>query len=194
MWRDCTVRICIRITEENQGLFLSVLPKTQFPKNAKTQFENAKTQFENPKTQFGNCKTLENRQFYASHQNKFNSLNQFWCNQQKIILKPHFYKWVSWKTNSKNAKSQFEQAKVPPENPKTQFENAKTQKTAQVLAQVFLDRRSKKSPVKVMCEKWLKYTKPLLSIHLLKSFKSIFQKCSVVRWSVCFELQGRSNY
>jgi len=32
-----------------QGLFLSVLPKTQFPKNAKTQFENAKTQFENPK-------------------------------------------------------------------------------------------------------------------------------------------------
>ena len=122
-----------------QGLFLSVLPKTQFPKNAKTQFEN-------PKTQFGNCKTLENWQFYASHQNKFNSLNQFWCNQQKIILKPHFYKWVSWKTNSKNAKSQFEQAKVPPENPKTQFENAKTQKTAQVLAQVFLDRRSKKSP------------------------------------------------
>ena len=124
---------------------MSVLPKTQFPKNAKTQFENAKTQFENPKTQFGNCKTLENRQFYASHQNKFNSLNQFWCNQQKIILKPHFYKWVSWKTNSKNAKSQFEQAKVPPENPKTQFENAKTQKTAQVLAQVFLDRRSKKA-------------------------------------------------
>ena len=48
---------------------------------------------------------------------------------------------MSWKTNSKNAKSQFEQAKVPPENPKTQFENAKTQKTAQVLAQVFLDRR-----------------------------------------------------
>ena len=46
----------------------------------------------------------------------------------------------------KNAKSQFEQAKIPPENPKTQFENAKTQKTAQVLAQVFLDRRSKKSP------------------------------------------------
>ena len=40
---------------------LSVLPKTQFPKNAKTQFENAKTQFENPKTQFGSCKTLENR-------------------------------------------------------------------------------------------------------------------------------------
>ena len=76
-----------------QGLFLSVLPKTQFPKNAKTQFENAKTQFENPKTQFGNCKTLENRQFYASHQNKFNSLNQFCCNQQKIILKPHFHKW-----------------------------------------------------------------------------------------------------
>ena len=50
------------------------------------------------------------------------------------------------KNQFKNAKSQFEQAKIPPENPKTQFENAKTQKTAQVLAQVFLDRRSKKSP------------------------------------------------
>ena len=68
----------------SQGLFLSVLPKTQFPKNAKTQFENTKTQFENPKTQFenpktqfGNCKTLKNWQFYASHQNKFNSPNQF---------------------------------------------------------------------------------------------------------------------
>ena len=53
----------------------------------------------------------------------------------------------------KNAKSQFEHAKIPSENPKTQFdtaktqfENAKTQKTAQVLAQVFLDRRSKKCP------------------------------------------------
>ena len=62
-----------------------------FPKNAKPQFENAKTQFENPKTQFGNCKTLGNRQFYASHQNKFNAPNQFWCNQQKLFLKPHFY-------------------------------------------------------------------------------------------------------
>ena len=30
-----------------QGLFLSVLPKTQFPKNAKTQIENPKTQFGN---------------------------------------------------------------------------------------------------------------------------------------------------
>ena len=39
---------CVLI--DTQGLFLSVLPKTQFP-------ENAKTQFENPKTQFGNCKT-----------------------------------------------------------------------------------------------------------------------------------------
>ena len=37
-----------------QGLFLSVLPKIQYPKNAKTQFENAKTQLENPKTQLGN--------------------------------------------------------------------------------------------------------------------------------------------
>ena len=50
------------------------------------------------------------------------------------------------KNQFKNAKSQFEHAKIPSENPKTQFENAKTQKTAQVLAQVFLDRRSKKSP------------------------------------------------
>ena len=100
---------------------MSVLPKTQFPKNAKTQFENANTQFENSKTQFGNCKTIKNRKLYASHQSKFNSLNQFWCNQQKIFLKPHFYTWVSWKTNFKNAKSQFEQGIFPPENPKTQF-------------------------------------------------------------------------
>ena len=50
------------------------------------------------------------------------------------------------KNQSKNAKSQSEHVKNPSENPKTQFENAKTQKTAQVLAQVFLDRRSKKSP------------------------------------------------
>ena len=56
------------------------------------------------------------------------------------------------KNQFKNAKSQFEHAKIPSENPKTQFdiaktqfENAKTQKTAQVLAQVFLDRRSKKA-------------------------------------------------
>ena len=76
---------------------------------------------------------------------KINSIN-FGAISRKSFLKPHFYTWVSWKTNSKNAKSQFEQAKIPPENPKTQFENAKTQKTAQVLAQVFLDRRSKKSP------------------------------------------------
>jgi len=53
----------------------------------------------------------------------------------------------------KNAKSQFVHAKIPSENPKTQFdkaktqfESAKTQKTAQVLALVFLDRRSKKKP------------------------------------------------
>ena len=38
-----------------------------------------------------------------------------------------------------------------------------------------------KQRIKVMGEKWLKYTKPLLSIHLPKSLKSIFQKCSVVR-------------
>ena len=37
-----------------QGLFLSVLAKTQFQENCKTQFENAKTQFETPKTQFQN--------------------------------------------------------------------------------------------------------------------------------------------
>ena len=53
------------------------------------------------------------------------------------------------KNQSKNAKSQSEHAKIPSENPKTQFENAKTQKTAQVLAQVFLDRRSKKNPCDV---------------------------------------------
>ena len=29
-----------------QGLFLSILPKTQFPKNARTQFENDKALFE----------------------------------------------------------------------------------------------------------------------------------------------------
>ena len=51
------------------------------------------------------------------------------------------------KTSLQNAKSQFEQAKIPPENPKTQFENAKAQKTTRVLAQVFLDRRSKKALV-----------------------------------------------
>ena len=84
-----------------QGLFLSVLPKTQFPENAKTQFENAKTQFEKAKTQFGNCKTLKNRQFYSIHQNKFNSLNQFWCNQQKILLKPKFSYMSVMKTTLK---------------------------------------------------------------------------------------------
>ena len=52
------------------------------------------------------------------------------------------------KNQFKNVKSPFEHAKIPSENPNTQFdtakiqfENAKTQKTAQVLAQVFLDRR-----------------------------------------------------
>ena len=52
----------IYLQKTYQGLFLSVLPKTQFPENAKTQFENAKTQFENPKTQSGNCKTKKNQQ------------------------------------------------------------------------------------------------------------------------------------
>ena len=47
-----------------------------------------------------------------------------------------------------------------------------------------------KQRIKVMGEKWLKYTKPLLSIHLLKSFKSIFQKCSVVRWSICLNCKA----
>ena len=45
------------------------------------------------------------------------------------------------KNQFQNAKCQFWQANIKSENPKTQFENAKTQKTAQVLAQVFLDRR-----------------------------------------------------
>jgi len=55
------------------------------------------------------------------------------------------------KNQLKNLKSQLERAKIPSENPKTQFdtgktqfENVKTKKTAQVLAQVFLDRH--KSP------------------------------------------------
>ena len=112
---------------------MSVLLKTQFPKNAKTQFENAKTQFENPKTQFGNCKTFKNRQFYASHQNKFNSLNQFWCNQQIILLKTKF----SYHENQfKNAKSQFERAKIPSEYHKTQFDTAKTQKTLRKVSRI----------------------------------------------------------
>ena len=38
------------VREVVQGLFLSVLPKTQYSKNAKTQFQNPKTQFENCKT------------------------------------------------------------------------------------------------------------------------------------------------
>ena len=33
-----------------QGIFLSVLAKTQFVQNGKTQFEKAKTQFENQKS------------------------------------------------------------------------------------------------------------------------------------------------
>ena len=33
-----------------QGIFLSVLAKTQFVQNGKTQFEKAKTQFENRKS------------------------------------------------------------------------------------------------------------------------------------------------
>ena len=57
------------------------------------------------------------------------------------------------KNQFQNAKCQFEHANIKSENPKTQFdtaktqfENAKTQKTAQVLAHVFLDSCSKKSP------------------------------------------------
>ena len=53
----CLLFTAFRREKQLQGLFLSVLPKTKFPKNSKTQFENAKTQFENPKTQFRNCKT-----------------------------------------------------------------------------------------------------------------------------------------
>ena len=37
---------------------MSVLAKTQFVQNTKTQFENTKTQFENAKTQFENKKIL----------------------------------------------------------------------------------------------------------------------------------------
>ena len=49
------------------------------------------------------------------------------------------------KNQFKKCKISISANKIPPENPKTQFENAKTQKTAQGLAQVFLDRRSKKA-------------------------------------------------
>ena len=38
------------VRHESQGIFLSVLAKTQFVQNAKTQFETAKTQFENGKS------------------------------------------------------------------------------------------------------------------------------------------------
>ena len=48
------------------------------------------------------------------------------------------------KTNSKNAKSQFQLAKIPPENPKTQLENAKTQKNRAS----FPGQTLKKSPVR----------------------------------------------
>ena len=69
-----------------------------------------------------------------------------------IFLKPKFSYMSIMKNQFKNANLN-EHAKIPSENPKnqfdtakTQFEHAKTQKTAQVLVQVFLDRRSKKSP------------------------------------------------
>ena len=61
------------------------------------------------------------------------------------LIKTKFSYMSVMKNQSKNAKSLSEHAKIPSENPKTQFENAKTQKTAQVLAQGFLDRRSKKA-------------------------------------------------
>ena len=40
--------------QDDSRAFLGVLAKTQFVRNAKTQFENTKTQFENAKTQFEN--------------------------------------------------------------------------------------------------------------------------------------------
>ena len=83
----------------SQGLFLSVLPKNLFPKNAKTQFENAKTLF-------GNCNSN------LMQVTKTNSFPQFWCNQQIVLLKTN----ISYISVIKN----------PSENPKTQFENAKT--------------------------------------------------------------------
>ena len=112
-----------------QGLFLSVLPKTQYPKNAKTQFEN-------PKTQFGNCKTLKNWQFYASHPNKFHSLKSNLVQPAEIPFKTKFPYLSDLRNQFKNAESQFEHAKIPSENPnaqfdtkKPQFENSKTKKT-----------------------------------------------------------------
>ena len=101
-----------------QGLFLSVLSKTQFTKNAKTQFQN-------PKTQFENCKTLKNWQFYASHQNKFNFLL---VQPAENPFKTQIFIHECYENHSKNAKFQFEHANNSSENPKTQFENAKTKK------------------------------------------------------------------
>ena len=40
----------VTVRHQSQGIFLSVLAKTQFVQNAKTQFEKAKTQFENRKS------------------------------------------------------------------------------------------------------------------------------------------------
>ena len=47
-------------------------------------------------------------------------------------------------------------------NAKTQFENAKTQKTAQVLAQVFLDRRSKKAKAPKLCNNLISFSESFL--------------------------------
>ena len=96
---------------------------------------------------------LKKQQFYPSNQNDFNSLNQFWCNQQVILIKTIFSYMIDMKNQFKNTQSQIEHEKISSENrktqfdtAKTQFENAKTQKKhAQVLAQVFLDRCSKKA-------------------------------------------------
>ena len=50
-----------------QGIFLSVLAKTQFVQNAKTQFENAKTQFEKLKSPI--LQSLHHRYYNTSPQN-----------------------------------------------------------------------------------------------------------------------------
>ena len=53
-----------KVYKVDPGLILVHLAKTQFPGNAKPQFENPKTQFENTKTQFETPKTSKYCKFY----------------------------------------------------------------------------------------------------------------------------------
>jgi len=73
----------------------------------------------------------------------------------EIPFKTTFLYMSVMKNQFKKCKISISANKIPPENPKTQFENAKTQKNAQVLAQVFLDRRSKKKSPELVSSKSL---------------------------------------